>query len=154
MFAGFDVEAFCAESGVSTVSALSASISNSERVYRMMTSLLLGLLILWCRSEDVAAVLIGHAAAKAVVRSVPGTEAFDVDDLSDHELILADAAAHQLPGRAARQCPHRGRAVRILDLDVVPDVRVRPLDLLQRAGQFDRLLIVELGGEGMMREQP
>src|SRR5262245_48664290 len=102
MFAGFCVEAFCAESGVSTVSAPSASISNSERVYRivMMTSPgeskdspLLGLLILGCRGEDVATVLIRHAAAEAVVRSVPGAEAFDIDDLSDHELILADATA-------------------------------------------------------------
>src|SRR5215207_4618370 len=87
------------------------------------------------------------------MRSVFRPESIDVDDRADHELFFADAATHQLPGRAARQSPQRSGAVRVLHLDVVPDVWIRPLDLLERAGQLDRLRVVELCGKRMMREQ-
>ena len=97
-----------------------------------------------CRSSGVAVKTlrpsgVRHLAAEAVVRSVLGPEAFDVDDRSDNELILRDAAPHQLAGCAARQPPRRRRAVRVLHLDVVPDVRVVPLDLRERARELDRL---------------
>ena len=86
-----------------------------------------------------------------VVRAVFGAKAFDDDRFTELQLILDDASPHQLPGRAARKPPGRHAAVGVLHVEVEPDVRVRPLDLLDDAGHFHGLGVVEFGRERMMR---
>src|SRR5690606_18921319 len=66
--------------------------------------------------------------------------------------LAPPAAALQAVRRPELDTPVRDFArLLVLDVDVDPDVRIRPVDLRDDAGQADRLLGVELGRERMMR---
>ena len=112
-----------------------------------------GVRVLRAGRQDVPAVRERHASARGVVRAVLRAEPFDDDRFAELQLILDDAAAHQLAGRAAGESPGGDGAVSVLHVEVEPDVRVGPLDLLDDAGHLHRLGVVEFGGEGMVRRE-
>src|SRR4051812_13207382 len=101
------------------------------------------------------AAAVGHRdrAHVAGLRSVFRHEAVDGDRLIDLERITRPAVARERVRRAPFALPRLYRALRVLHVEVDPDVRVAPLDLRHRAGQHDRLVRVELRGEGMMRRE-
>src|SRR5262245_10356418 len=103
--------------------------SEQTAVSATMVSFIALLLTRRGRREDVAAVGIGHALAEAVVRCVLRPETFHDDLGADLEGVLGDPAPHQLTRRAAGECPVRHAAVRVLDVDIEPDMRVLPFDL-------------------------
>src|SRR3954447_4601165 len=78
-------------------------------------------------------------------------DALDRDFLADLQRVLAPSLAEQRVRRTTLDAIDNRLAVGGLGLDRRVDMRIRPVDLLDRSLEFDRLSCVELRRNGMMR---
>src|SRR6185369_8563358 len=90
-------------------------------------------------SQDVRAVGVSHVAAGGVIGTVPGARTFDADHGANLEGSLRNAPAHRRSRGCGGKSPRRGSSVLVFHVDIEPDVRILPLDLLQDAGDLHRL---------------
>src|SRR5213076_1591357 len=77
--------------------------------------------------EQLATVGERHVAAVGALRSIARFVTVDDDDGADRQRIAREAKAEQRVRRARLNPPVLSRAVRILDVDVNPRMRVDPL---------------------------
>src|SRR5690606_19445337 len=83
--------------------------------------------------------------------AVPREEAVDGDRGADLERVAPPAAALKLMRRAELRAPVRDLpAVGIANVEVDPDMRIRPFDFSDDAVELDRLVGIELRGERVM----
>src|SRR5690606_13384190 len=86
-------------------------------------------------------------------RAVPREEAVDGNGRADLERITPPAAPLQLMGRSELGPPVRDLArLGVANVEVDPDVRIRPLDLRHDALERNRLVRIELRGERVVGE--
>src|SRR5688500_15132306 len=92
--------------------------------------------------EEIAAILHRHRPAIGFRPAGPRAEPLDGDFDASREIGLPQAAAQQLRRTAGLNRPVHHRAVRLLDVDVDPPVRVDPVGPGQQATQLDWLVDV------------
>src|SRR5579871_5525540 len=93
-----------------------------------------------------------HIAAGPVRRTVLGTETFHSYLIPDLQNVFRNASPLKHAWRAARETPSGNFAAIVLHINVKPDVRVRPLNLGDRASDFHGLGAVILRRECMVCE--
>src|SRR5205823_4232148 len=100
-------------------------------------------------AEELAA--IGQLDGAAVCYRSSGLcpEARDFDLGSSLDRVGSPAQPNQSIGRAQFEAPIGGRAVRLLDVDVQPRMRIGEFNLRHRSVDLDRFVHVEFGGECM-----
>ena len=101
--------------------------------------------------EQLASIRKGDIAAIGSVRAVLRTVSVDDDFGAFRQRAPRQTTAKQRVRRASLDHPARRLAVRLLDIDVNPGVRVDPLDLRHRSAQLYGFVRVELGGERVVR---
>src|SRR5690606_28621520 len=98
-------------------------------------------------AERLAGGLHGDAARIHPRHAVPREEAVDGDRGADLERVAPPAAALKLMRRAELRAPVRDLpAVGIANVEVDPDMRIRPFDFSDDAVELDRLVGIELRG--------
>src|SRR5262249_36993765 len=75
----------------------------------------------------------------------------DCYDLVNLHGVSGPTRTHQAIWTTQLESPIRDFAGLVLDVDVKPDMRIRPFNLCNRARQFDGFSRVEFCREGMMR---
>lgn len=92
----------------------------------------------------------GHEHAIAIRLAVLRAVALDLDQVTGLDVFLRQATVGQRVRCAEFHTPVGDLAVRSLDIEVQPAVRIHPLGLGDDALQLDGLLGIEFRGEGVM----
>src|SRR5678816_1232114 len=103
-----------------------------------------------CAEENLFSVWECQVSAVGSIGSVFRLITIDEDLRSDGKRTLGESPAKQGVRCSAFNHPSRGSSIGILDVNVNPGVRIDQFHFLHSATKLQRLLGVELGGEGVV----